>query len=125
MPKNPTVDEAANVVAKVIDWCNSKEPKSEVFDLEQAAAYLGYSVDGFRKLVDQARKGNNDLEFCQPTKGGRIMFKREWLDNFVSPTARKPVTPVKANKQRTANPAVDTDDGPCPFGLDLTGEPNR
>ena len=49
----------------------------ELLTLEQAAAYLGYTVSGLRKLKDKRQ-----IKYMQNGQGP-IRFAQEWLDEFV------------------------------------------
>ncbi len=49
-----------------------------LLSITEAAAELNYSVSGVRKLVRQGK-----LRAFQHAKGSRLLFKQEWLDEFV------------------------------------------
>lgn len=86
-----------------------------MLSLKEAADYLGYTVNGLRKLVDRARASHRGkytegptIKFFQSTKKGRIRFKREWLDEFVKehqigPRQNSPV-PTRATGRVSGKP---------------------
>jgi hypothetical protein len=78
-------------------------PTDGLFNLEQAAAYLGYRPAGLRKVVHQKQ-----IQYSQNGRGP-IRFRREWLDAYIasngggpqdierSPSKRPaPVAPIQA-----------------------------
>jgi hypothetical protein len=65
--------------------------------LEEAAAQLGYSASGLRKIVNstKAGKGGAGILFFQVGRGP-IKFRQEWLDEFVEANAVVPIRPRPA-----------------------------
>jgi hypothetical protein len=53
--------------------------RKQMLSLKDAAAYLGMTVSGLRKLVDK-----NEIHYFQRKAHSPIMFKAEWLDEYVS-----------------------------------------
>ena len=53
-----------------------------------AAAYLGLSPHGLRKLIDRSRRAlkgpvkGATIRFAQDGKGGTIRFRPEWLEEY-------------------------------------------
>jgi hypothetical protein len=76
--------------------------------LPEAASYLGYTAHGLRKIVNRSRRSHNGqsvrgptIEFFQSRPKSTILFRREWLEQFIEkhhvragvptrPTIRKP-----------------------------------
>ena len=57
-----------------------------LLNLKQAAAVLGYSAGGFRKLL----KSGRGPQFTRAGGHGHYRFKLEWLDGFVEEGATAP-----------------------------------
>jgi len=53
--------------------------------LSEAAALLGYSTSGLRKLVRKRA-----IQFFQARPHSPIKFRREWLDEFIDANSTKP-----------------------------------
>jgi len=90
------------------------ESPEGLLNLEEAAAYLGCTVHGLRKVVirtQQSRAGQHvmgpTIEFSQQRKRGTIRFRREWLDAFIEATHLLPGTPA-APKVRQKSLKPDT-----------------
>jgi excisionase family DNA binding protein len=60
----------------------------EYLGIEEAASRLGCSVSGLRKIVD--RKA---IMYFQAVKGSPILFRQEWLDEYVERNTSTPPTP--------------------------------
>lgn len=88
-----------------------------MLSLEQAAAYLGYSPSGLRKLVQRTRerKHGRTIKFFQSGKWSNIKFKQEWLDEFIEQGTVEPV-PTKP-KKRVSNAEVERIFGSSVRGL--------
>jgi excisionase family DNA binding protein len=54
------------------------QPADKLLTLREAAAYLGYSPSGLRKIVSKRA-----IRYSQVGQGP-IRFRREWLDEFVA-----------------------------------------
>jgi len=59
-------------------------------NLQSAASILGYKEKGLRKIVDRSRRkarGENvhgpTIKFYQSTRGAQILFRPEWLQEFI------------------------------------------
>lgn len=73
-----------------------------LISLDTAAAQLGYSESGLRKLI--RRKA---IQFFQVSPHTAIKFKQEWLDEFVESKSTKPSQPLPPQpKPTTARPRV-------------------
>jgi hypothetical protein len=59
--------------------------------LEEAAALLGYTPSGLRKIVNRTREGRQGatIRFFQVGKGP-IKFRPEWIDDFVAANSFMP-----------------------------------
>jgi hypothetical protein len=88
----------------------------EMLNLKQAAAYLGYGSRGLREIVDRTRKSRArqhvvgpTIEFSQGGKGGTILFRREWLDDFIEANRVRPATlpPTPKARKRAAKPGTE------------------
>jgi hypothetical protein len=91
----------------------SPEPEG-LLNLEKAAAYLGCTAHGLRKIVtrtQQSRLGQHvtgpTIEFYQQQKRGTLQFKREWLDEYIEANHHRPGTPA-APKVRKKSLKPDT-----------------
>ena len=81
----------------------------ELLSLKEAAAYLGYTERGLRKIVGRswlARRGRivnaPTIEFSQAGKRGAIRFRREWLDDFINKGRVMPIPDLPlATRRRT------------------------
>jgi hypothetical protein len=62
-------------------------------NIQQAAEYLGYSVSGVRKLMQRYRHGQPGLQYSQLVRGGKILFRQEWLDGFLERNKVYPIEP--------------------------------
>lgn len=85
-------------------------------NLQQAAEYLGYSPSGLRKLVDRSRKlmqhgGEPELRFAQGRKRGKVLFRREWLDDFAREVVEVRVAPVTKRRKAPKIPTNSTSHG--------------
>jgi excisionase family DNA binding protein len=56
-----------------------------MLSLKEAAAMLGCTESGLRKLV-----AKNEIRYFQHGHGGRIRFKAEWIDDFVEKFSSAP-----------------------------------
>ncbi|MBN1588297.1 MAG: hypothetical protein JW888_02160 [Pirellulales bacterium] len=86
-----------------------KSPPNRLLSLKEAADYLGYTVNGLRKLVDRARASHRGkytegptIQLFQSTNHAPIRFKREWLDEFVKDhrIEAKHIKPVPTVRKR-------------------------
>ena len=73
-------------------------------NIDQAATVLGCSQSQVRKLVAKRK-----VRFYQPAKGSMILFRQEWLTEYVDahtsePTGIQPT--VKARKPNRAKPTL-------------------
>lgn len=70
-----------------------------MLSLNEAAAILGCSPSGLRKLVQRRA-----IRFFQLAKHSRIKFRREWLDEFIDAHSIAPGAPAKPMRQRRQKP---------------------
>ena len=79
-------------------------PMSPLISLTDAAAYLGMTANGLRKIV---RGGG--ITYFQHGRRGRIKFRPEWLDEFVGVHTHPPrqfvPRPSRQPKQKPSKPA--------------------
>ena len=68
----------------------SAAPADRMLNLREAAGYLGYTVHCLRKVVNRSRCSHNGqgvrgptIEFFQSGPKSTILFRREWLDQFI------------------------------------------
>ena len=80
--------------------------------LEQAAERLGYTSRGLWEIVDRSRiklRGvrvdGPTIKFFQGKTRGKIMFRPQWLDDFITANTNDPDTAVPSTPVR-AKPAV-------------------
>jgi len=66
------------------------QPEGGMIGIDRAARLLGLSVSGVRKLVDRSRKTAKGesvrgpvIRFHQARPGGPILFRPEWIDDYV------------------------------------------
>ena len=62
----------------------------DLLSLEEAAAVLGYTVKGLRKIVDRsrsrahgARTRGPTIKFFQTSRGAPVKFRPEWVEDFI------------------------------------------
>jgi hypothetical protein len=102
------------------------QPASQkLLRLKDAAERIGYSETGLRHIVDRTRRkslgdavSGPTIKFMQAGKNSTILFKQEWLDEFidlhtVDPSAAEPVRTPARKPRGTATPRP-----PFSFGLD-------
>jgi excisionase family DNA binding protein len=70
-----------------------------MLSLNEAAAVLGCSPSGLRKLVQRRA-----IRFFQLAKHSRIKFRREWLDEFIDAHSVVPGAPEKSVRRQKARP---------------------
>lgn len=83
-------------------------PESGIFNLEQAAEYLGYKPAGLRKMTKRG-----EIRHLQVGQGP-LRFRREWLDEFIvnapadkrRPSPPMPTPPVE-NRHGLDNSLLD------------------
>lgn len=80
--------EPRDAVAALSSLLASLRTDDEYLSIEEAAPLVGCSVSGLRKIVD--RKA---IKYYQSVKGSPIMFRREWLDDYVERNTVTPPTP--------------------------------
>lgn len=99
-----------------------------LLSLGQAAEAIGYTVKGFRKIVDRSRAKSRGartrgptIKFFQTSKGAPIKFRPEWIEEFIDQHASDPDSPVvterPAKRRKTAQRCVLTPPEDV-FGLD-------
>jgi hypothetical protein len=94
-----------------------------MLSLREAAAVLGYTEHGLRKIVDRSRRkakgvriAGPTIRFFQTTASAPIKFRPEWLEEFVAahtvnPVARAaPIEPPKPRKTEVQPLAGDLTD---------------
>ena len=79
-----------------------------MLDIEDVAQQLGCTISGIRKLVVRG-----ELRYFQHGKRGRLKFKPEWIDEFVT---KHTVAPTDEQPQRVLarprkNRSSDNDTG--------------
>ena len=57
-----------------------------MMNIKEAAAYLGYSVRHFRRMI-----ARGDVRSFQARPGGIHSFKKEWLDSFIAKHTHYPI----------------------------------
>ncbi len=78
-----------------------------LINLRRAAEYLGLTPSGLRKLV-----AKREVRYFQRKRHSPIMFKREWLDEYVAKHTFVPkdeMPPAKRTNRRriSRQPAID------------------
>jgi len=89
-----------------------------MLNLSEAAAYLGMSPSGLRKILNRGQ-----IKYFQHGKHGRIKFKQEWLDDYIEAHAVSPVRPLvtspvsKKRRRATSTHRPPDDDQGLPWHL--------
>ena len=88
-----------------------------MLNLREAAHYLGYTTHSLRKIVNRSRRSHKGqsihgptIEFFQSRPKSTILFRREWLDQFIERhrvLAGVPTQSVKASRRRHSR--IDSD----------------
>lgn len=89
-----------------------------MMNLKEAAAYLGYSPGGLRKIVDRSRRKTSrgpKIKFFQTGPWGPILFRKAWLEEFIEAHTVDPTpAPYPLPKPRKKKwPPTE-----CTFGFD-------
>ncbi len=89
-----------------------------LLNIQEAADALGYKVKGLRKIVERSRAKANGartrgptIKFFQSTKNAPIMFRPEWLEEFIDKHTIDPDYTPTRNEPRKYTPTET-------FGLD-------
>ncbi|WP_425616690.1 helix-turn-helix domain-containing protein [Anatilimnocola sp. NA78] len=69
--------------------------------LRDAAATLGYSISGLRKLC-----ARGDVRFFQARKHSPLKFRPEWLDEFIERGSKPDEPVVRTRVAKPKRPAV-------------------
>jgi len=86
-----------------------------LLDLNEAAALLGYSVSGLRKLVSR-----REVRFFQARPHAPIKFRRAWLDDFIDSNSIEPgAPPVIAKRKKPKREPFESRFGLDPSLLDI------
>jgi hypothetical protein len=84
--------------------------RTEMLSLREAAALLGYSERGLRRIVDRSRQKSQGIRvagpmirFFQTAASAPIHFKQEWVEEFIAahtidPLARSTNEPQRSPK---------------------------
>ena len=106
---------AASLALAEVTLTEQSEPKAAptngLLNFKQAAAYLGYTEHGLRKIVNRtqrSREGQHTtgatIEFCQSGRKGTLFFRREWLDQFIESHRVRPGMPSRPQvRKRSAS----------------------
>ncbi|WP_145109873.1 hypothetical protein [Botrimarina mediterranea] len=82
---------------------------AQLLSITEAASYLGYTVKGLRNIVDRSRAAARGeqvrgpvVKFFQAGRRGKVMFRLEWLDEFVEQNTVDPTIRgyARSNKDR-------------------------
>ena len=84
--------------------------------LREAAEYIGMTASGLRKLV-----GRKEIRYCQRKSHSPILFKPEWLDEYVAkhtliPKDELPPVAPRTRKKRRLVSQIDRHDDRHGFG---------
>ena len=108
--RNVVLDGQASTVVEPAPTMPADIATVELLSLKEAAAYLGYTERGLRKIVGRSwlarlRTGSWNvptIEFSQAGKRGAIRFRREWLDDFINKGRVMPIPDLPlATRRRT------------------------
>ena len=84
-----SIQDAKSVIGGLQVWCDEQEEQQIQSNdgwmtIDHAAKYLRISVSSLRKIVARARcQKHPDIKFRQVKRGARLMFRREWLDDYL------------------------------------------
>lgn len=89
--------------------CFAGEPL--LISLREAAALLGYKVDGLREIVDRSRRRASGaavrgpfIKFVQAGKNGAVRFRPEWIEEFIEANTVDPTTPTEQRRRVKPKP---------------------
>lgn len=91
-----------------------------ILNLKEAAAYCGYSEDGFWKIC-QSPSGPR---YSQRKKWGRLRFRVEWLDEWLDGGQVVKAEPPKPTKKKTRSLSPPSNSG-IDLGLLKIGNRNN
>ena len=107
---------AASLALAEVTLTEQREPKPAkvegLLNIKQAAAYLGFTEHGLRKIISRTQRSREGqhvagatIEFCQSTQKGTLFFRREWLDEFVEHCRVRPglCLPPKVRKRSASS----------------------
>jgi hypothetical protein len=85
-----TLDRAGETATPPSARATERLDPDAMLNLREAAAYLGYSADGLRKIIQRTKRrqagvhvAGPTIEFSQAGKKGSLRFRRKWLDDFI------------------------------------------
>ncbi len=88
---------------------------NKLLTIAEAALVLGKTPRGMRELIDRSRRAARGsdvsgatIRFAQDGRGGTILFKHEWLDEYIDGITVNPsrgVTRSERTRPRRANMA--------------------
>src|SRR5208282_1209942 len=115
MSKLKTDHDALRLVGRLLAWAEQAKTPGDMpegmLNLAQASAYLGCTVHGLRKVItrtQQSREGQYikgpTIEFFQQRKWSTILFKREWLDEYIERNHLRAGSPKQPTTQRRRQP---------------------
>ena len=93
----------------------AKTSESPLLDLRKASAYSGIPTRTLRQIVQRSRRRadgicvhGGTIQFHQDRPGSRILFKPQWLDDYIAattvdPTAPKTKVQIAKEKRRGEN----------------------
>jgi hypothetical protein len=97
-PENPTLLSARCWLVASLNALTAQKTGRGLLTLREAAALLGYTEKGLRKIVDRSRRGRNGqkvsgptIDFHQAARWGTIKFKREWIEAFIETHKIEPI----------------------------------
>ena len=85
------------------------EANKLMLSLKDAAACMGMTVSGLRKLVDK-----REVRYCQRKPHSAVMFRREWLDEYIAKhtiVPRDEAPSTRPSKRRTRKKLAGLDNG--------------
>ena len=89
-------------IGRLLAWAEGQSPAG-MLSLREAAAFIGYTESGLRKIVDRSKRGSSPaIEFFQSTRHAPLLFKRAWLEAFIG--SCQPGTAPYRTRQVTIRP---------------------
>ena len=90
-----------------------------MLNLQEAARYLGYTTHCLRKIVNRSRQSHNGqsvhgptIEFFQSSPKSTILFRREWLEQFIEKHHVRAGVPARPAIRKPSRRNRRSDSGP-------------
>ena len=93
------IEEMQNRILALLS--NNQSKRLSFMNLKEAANYVGYSHHHFRRLAVEQRM----IPFSRPSgqQKGKLLFKKEDLDNFIKKSTQKEYSSLSAGRRRKSH----------------------